>query len=333
MRRIIALVDPDSEYAGKLAQYINKHETGGLRVVIFSSAEKYLSRCSAYDIRILLIDENEFLKLHEGETRGVVICLSQDSFSGTECAAVNKYSRADLIIRFMMGEYAEQAPSALSRISIKPSHTIAVYSPVNRCGKTAFSITVSQILGQRGRCLLVVLDEYAGVFRYIAADAVGDLSDVIYAFRQERYSWAKLSQVVCRFGYTDYIAPVRYSEDLAVMTAAQMTELLTRIRTESKYDYLIIDMGSYGKHAAELAEMCDEVYMPVLGDGVSRCKISEFRESLEQSGRTDILAKIKEVELPHEERLDSAQPREEEYGYGSLYEYAGDLFPDTDESD
>lgn len=330
MRRIIAIVDPDNEYAGKLAQYINNHENGGFKAVIFSDTEKYLSKCADYDTRILLIDENEFLKLHEGANFGVIICLSEDSFSTAEIPSVCKYSRADLITHFMLREYAERAPSALSHVSVKPSHIVAVYSPVARCGKTAFALTIAQLLGQRGKCLLLVLDEFSGVFRHIAKEATSDMSDVIYSYRQGRYSWARLVQSVYHFGYTDYIAPVRYPEDLTAMTCIQMIELVNKIRSESGYEYIVLDMGSYGKHAAELEEICDEIFMPVLDDALSRCKVSEFKESLEQGGRTDILMRIREVKLPHEERLDTEKPREEEYGYGSLYDYTGNLFPDTD---
>ena len=83
MRRIIAIVDPDRSYAGKLAEYINTHENGGLKAVTFSDTENFKANCADYDIRILLIDEAEFRKLHEGDSRGVVICLSEDCFSAT----------------------------------------------------------------------------------------------------------------------------------------------------------------------------------------------------------------------------------------------------------
>lgn len=333
MRRIIAIVDPDRDYAGKLAEYINQHENGGLKAVTFSDTKNYKSNCSGYDTRILLIDENEFKKLHEGDSRGVVICLSEDCFSAAGSRTINKYSRADLITRYILGEYAEHAPIVLSHISIKRSHTIMIYSPVGRCGKTTFALLMSQILGQKGKCLLVVLDEFSGAFRSIAAEAVSDFSDVIYSFRQGRYSWAKLSQSVCHFGNTDYIAPVRYSEDLSVINTEQMIELLSRIICESGYDNIIIDMGCYGKHVADVTEICDEIFMPVLNDGISKCKVDEFRESLEQSGRTDTLARIKEVELPHEDRFDNPESKEEEYTYGKLYDYTRNLFPDTGEPD
>ncbi len=333
VRRVIAIVDPDVEYAGRLAQYFNNHENGGMKAVIFSDTKKFLSKNSDYDVRILLIDETEYCGLHEGDAGGVVICLSGDGFSSVAVSSVNKYSRADLLLKNVLREYEDKAPSYLEHASAKRSRMIGVYSPAGRCGKTTFSITVSQLLGQRGRCLLIVLDEFAGVFRYLAADAVGDLSDVIYAYRQGRYSWVRLSQSVCHFGSTDYIAPVRYAEDLAALSPQQMTDLLGHIKKESGYDFLILDMGSYGKHAAEITEICDEVYMPVPDDAISSYKAAEYRESLEQSGRAEMLARIKEVKLPYEERFDRALPGEEEYGYGAMYEYAGGLFPDTGESE
>jgi len=357
LRRIIAVIDPDSEYAQKLAEYINRHDFGGLRAVTFSGADSFKRLEESYDTRMMLIDENEVTRLYEGsfapgagsgspasgtkpayampgsEDRYFTICLSEDSFAATHYVTINKYSSAEAIVRFMLAKYAEVSKDVLTRTSINRSHVISVYSPVGRCGKTSFAITVAQYLGRDCRCLMLSLDEYSGVFRHIADGAESDMSDVIYAYKQGKYSWAGLAQIVCRFGNMDYIPPARYPEDISVLTGDQMADLLDKISMESGYENIILDLGAYGKKAAEILEMSNEVLMPVLESSLCMCKVEEFREILNESGRGEIIGRIKTVKLPFEERFENTLTREEDYSYGKLFEYTRNLFNDTGQSD
>lgn len=332
MRRIIAVVDKDIKYGQKLADYINTHDFGGLKAAAFSCVESYVKGSKDYDIRISLVDESEYLRLRESDKKGVVICLSEDCFAGTDNQTINKYSRADLIAQYILSQYAQQSSDTLIRTSINRSHLIMIYSPVSRCGKTDFAITMANVLGQEGKCLLIVLDEYLGVFKYIASEAERDLSDVIYSYKQGKYSWTELIKTVVHFGCHDYIAPVRYPEDLESISTEQLSKLIDVIANESGYENIIVDLGSYGKKAADLLEISNEIYMPVLNDGYSVEKINEFKEALRQSGRSDLINKIKEVEIPFEDKYTRLKIKEEDYSYGKLYEYTRNLFADSIET-
>ncbi len=63
------------------------------------------------------------------------------------------------------------------------------------------------------------------------------------------------------------------------------------------------------------------------------CKVEEFREILNESGRGEIIGRIKTVKLPFEERFENTLTREEDYSYGKLFEYTRNLFNDTGQSD
>ena len=229
MRRIISIVDPDTQYAGKLAEYINSHDAGGLKAVTFSDVASYRSNRKDYDTRILLVEERMLADLHENDVgESLVVALSEDgllTYGGI--TAVFKYTRGDVLLRELMKVYSEAEPSEkLVRVTNHKAQIIGIYSPVGRCGKTSFALCLSCTLAAKGKLLLLSLDEYAGVFRYIAAEAESDLSDVIYAYRQGEFSWSRLAQSVYSYGTMDYIPPVRYPEDIDAIRPEQMAELI-----------------------------------------------------------------------------------------------------------
>ena len=45
---------------------------------------------------------------------------------------------------------------------------------------------------------------------------------------------------------------------------------------------MILDVGESIQGLFQLLEMCDRVYMPILNDDVSACKIQQYQKNLEQ---------------------------------------------------
>ena len=329
MRRIIAVIDPDVDYAQRLADYINKHEIGGLKAVTFSNTENYKVHAHEYDTRIMLIDEGECSRMKD-DIRSVVICLSEDCFASSSNITICKYSRADHIVRRMLEKYNETAKDVLARTSINRSHIIMIYSPLGRCGKTTFAITMANYLGSQSKCLLLCLDEFCGIFRFIAEEAVIDFSDVINAFMKGKYSWALFSQSICHFGNTDYIAPVRYPEDAGVLNADQLTDLIESIADESGYENIVIDVGDIGRKATDFIELADEIFVP--SNPKNNLKVEEFENCLKASGREDVFSRLRMVELPFEEKYETAMLKEDDYSYGSMRDYTRNLFSYPEQS-
>lgn len=332
MRRIISILDSDCNYAERLAAFINEHDAGGLKAVVFNNADALSEHLRDYDMRIILAGEEEVPAVSELDTgSSCIVVLSEDGLViGKNVNAVCKYSRADRILRDVMKVYSEKAPTEnLIRVADKEARIIGIYSPVGRCGKTSFALCLSFALSDEAKTLMISLDEYSGVFRYIAADADSDLSDVIYAYRQGTYSWSRLVHTVYAFGTMEYIPPVRYPEDLFAITPNQMCELIKQIANEGGYEYVVLDIGSYGKRASDILEICDEFYMPDDESEISGVKIDEFVSMLKSSGMGDIIAKYDKLRLPYERKYDRLLLREEEYMHGELYDYAKALRRDT----
>ena len=304
MRKIIALVDEDLEYVKRLAEYFNDKDSG-LKSVAFASADFTKQERAMYEPAIL-----------------VTFSDTRVTQYGNKNVCMYKYQNAEKIYRDVMRAYADREETPLVSVVTQDAHFSIVYSPINRSGKTTFAVTLALAYSKLRKTLFVTLDEYGGVFRYIAAQAMADLSDVIYAFRQGECSWARIEATVCEFGTLRYIPPVRYAEDILAVTPEEMCEVLRCIAREGNFEEVVIDAGAYGKRVIDLLEMCDDVIVPTRSSEVSQCKMEEFYEALEASGHGELKNRIKLARLPYDKRYATLMIKPSDYSWGDLWEYA-----------
>lgn len=100
------------------------------------------------------------------------------------------------------------------------------------------------------------------------------------------------------------------------------------IRTQSTYDFIILDFGSITGHEPELLRQCDGIYMPIQQDIISQGKISQWERYIQILDGMDILERLQKLELPALDiRLSSEEdlrtlPQQELGNYirGLLYE-------------
>ena len=324
MRRIIAIIDDDYEYSGRLAAYVNERGRMGLKAVAFSSPDNYRARRKDYDVRILLAGENMARALGAKEVPDMVLRFSEDSLA---CGAdrektIFKYKKADAILRDIMGFYSEDDMEKLARVMSKSSVITGIFSPVGRSGKTSLALCMGLYLARFSKVLMITLEDLSGIFRYTASDAKADLTDVLYSFRQGKYSWAKLVYAVYSFADLDYIPPARYSEDLYQMSSDKLCELILKISADCGYEHIVLDMGDFSRTAGELMEVCDHLIMPVTDDASALCKVEECLDSLRDAGHGDVTGRIKRVSLPLERRDIRTLCEPESYMSGKLHEAA-----------
>lgn len=330
MRRILAIVDSDADYGKRLAAYINSHDKTGFKATAFSDAENYRAFRKNASAEILLITEELARKVHEAADGAMVILLSEDGFAPEEekqtfhAPAVFKYQSADRLSREIMNLYADDEHHGVSRAKTDSCEIIGIYSPVNRCGKTTLAITLGLVRAERGKTLLLSLEEYAGVFTPMSGDAESDLSDVIYCFLQGAYSWSRLKGSVYSFGKLDFIPPVRCIEDISEIPSGELGRLIRKIADDSGYSTVILDFGSFGRRAADLLDLCGRIFMPVQSDALSDLKIHSFTEYLEKAGKSELKERLVKCVLPFEKEKAREYARASLTSYltGTLYAYA-----------
>ena len=304
MRRTISLIDEENAFARRLCDYINSREDAYIKAVPNDTSPDIFK-----------------------------VSFSRDRFLEEDAAVkIYKFQSADKLMRDILKVYDEAGTEKIKKLSTGKAKIRGIYSPINRCGKTAFAITTGLVLGSDEKTLLVSFDEYEGIFKLIAQEAISDLSDVIYAYKKRDFFWNRLVQSIYQFGTLSYIPPVRFPQDLGEMSTEELKDLIVKLSGEGGFGNLIIDFGAFGRKIFDLLEICDEIWMPVLNDKLSELKVKEFMENANLSGYEDVAEKVQRLELPFE-KGSALAVNEEDYTHGELYEYTGNLFKASEETD
>ena len=79
--------------------------------------------------------------------------------------SVYKYQASSDVVREVMACYGAEkavAPAVFSGTEERPRRFMRVYSPLGRCLKTSFALTLGQILAKERAVLYLNLEEYSG---------------------------------------------------------------------------------------------------------------------------------------------------------------------------
>lgn len=321
---LVAIVDSEEEYAVKLADFFKAKSGLGYNVQVFTNIYSYLEfdKNNYTDILIISYTYGNFLSdlLHTGQ----IYILSENSVDITlsEFVSIYKYQSTDNIIREVMTNYSA-ASSVNSILSIKNacSKIYSVYSPVKRCGKTTFALAMGCLLSKDESSLYLTLEEYSGLTLYTGTDYSGDLSDLIYFYRQNPYSLdKKLLALSHSLHNLNFIPPIRFSSDFKCMHSSDWLDLFRAIASLGIYKNIILDLSDSSVDVFPLFDLSDIIYFPVLKDSLSMEKINNFKNVIRLLGKDALFEKIREITLPSFELSLSDNPKAaSDSFYGLLY--------------
>lgn len=301
MKKIMAVYDSDPLYAERLSDYVNRRDQGMFQAQAFTSKERLEEYARENEIDILLTGESEDAAGFEEIAAGKHIRLSEErkkEEGGKK--EIYKYQSGDDIIREVMACYGEMsgAESAFGDYGGNEKRLIGIYSPIGRCGKTSLAFSMGQILAREEKVLFVSLDEFTGFSGLMHERWKRDLSDLIYYYKQGRFSSVRLNSVLYFIGDMAWLPPLKFPEDYCQITAGEMAGLFKEILKSSDFKTLVLDMGNFGRQVLPLLEICQVVYMPTKEDVVSQAKVREFGEYLEAVGKGELEARMKKVHVP-----------------------------------
>lgn len=298
-KKIFAICDLEEAYVVHLADYLNQKSDLPFRVMAFTNLNSLIEYAGGHEIEILLIstdamnDEVRSLNvrriiiLSDGETPSLE---SDDPF-------IDKYQDSDTIARLVCS-YAGQV-FAQMKDSLGSCRLIGVYSPIARCGKTLFSLTLAQALAQSQKALYLNMESCSGLEGMLQASWREDLADLMYAARSERENLhVRLEGIVKSFGTLDVCPPSFFPEDLRDTGTAEWMDFFASLVTAGGYQTIILDIGDQIKDIPDLLKMCSTVFLPVLPDPVSRSKVSQFEKNLEALSMEDLKHGMIRLYLP-----------------------------------
>lgn len=300
------IADPETSYAEALQDYINLRQSHLFQAVACTDKDQLKVIFQEKKSGILLLSSRWREKGMRIPKRLCVILLSDGDTAGdlTKYPVLYKYQSAQVLVREMMYHYSERENEGSYVTGTRRNNkVIGVFSPAGESGKTLFALTMGQLLARERNVLYLNMEECSG-FMELFGRSQWNLSDLVYFLRQNKTQFFyRISAMVQKLGAMDFIPPCETYTDFRQITTEEWKKMISFIRTQSEYDYLILDIGIISGHEIDLLRQCDGIYMPVSNASLPQAKDMQWIKYLQSLDAMEIESKLLKVVLPVCERM------------------------------
>lgn len=329
-RNIFAVCDLEVDYALNFMDYLNQKKNIPFEIQAFTTVESLIAYGRKTHIELLLISGKAMCWEVRELDIGKMIILSEgvhppelDSYP-----SVYKYQSSSDVIREVMACYGEEKKALPQQFAVlkKTTEILGVYSPIGRCLKTSFALALGQILAREKAVLYLNLEEYSGFEELIGKGFAHNLSDLLYYVRQDNQNLIhKMNGMVQTVNNLDFIPPVQTPADVRGTPWKDWEKLIEMIVMGSSYEVIILDIGNGIDENLQLLDMCRRIYMPVLSDTMSACKIAQFENFVRIWDFPQILEKTVKIRPPFHVGTDSDQNYIEQLVWSELGDYVREI--------
>ncbi|MBQ0000016.1 MAG: hypothetical protein KBT01_00545 [Clostridiales bacterium] len=310
--------------------YLNKRKNIPFEIQAFSSVETLVQYAEETYIELLLISSRAMRKDVRDLGIGQIIILAEGNYLPEleQYPSVYKYQASADVVREVLACYGEEKAYIPAAFPVMKKHTViyGFYSPLGRCLKTSLALTMGQLLAKNKAVLYLNLEGYSGLEGLLNRSFSCTLSDLLYYIKQDPDKLLlKLNGAVHTVNGMDFIPPVQNPADILGTSFEDMEKLLQEITLHTSYEALILDFGNDLPDMYPLLDQCWRIFMPVLEDPVSRCKIRQFEELLKSRDYAQVLAKTEKLYLPERQILLSGDSPVEQLLFTELGTYVKDL--------
>ena len=283
---IIVIYDTDEEYIIGINEYLLDYINERYSIFTFSNIDKFREFCGTHNIDILIMAEYCIdMKLIKNIDAYIQILSEEKNvlrIQGYE--AVYRYRKMCMIISDILNNYAnyvckdsDMKDNILDRdMNVRIT---AIYSPVNRCGKSTLCLKLADAL-KENKSLVIDLEEFS-LNKDIFDDGL-NISDLLYYCLKENSNFnIKLDAIVRKYNNTDIIPPVKNICDISEINEDTWAELIIKIKDSGRYEDIIIDVSNMVGDIFKIFQICDYVFVPYLNDNYSEIKLKIFFEYLE----------------------------------------------------
>lgn len=188
---ILVLCDAEEEYAQLMTDFLKSHKEVPWEIHTYTSISLLMQGEQKGEIAMLVVAESVYVEeLQSLRPLCMVILNESGVLRWGDIRNVNKYQRADAVLRSMLQIYMEVADGGLPRLAGECNTTfVGMYSPVRRCLQTSFALTMSQMLAEKHRTLYLNFEHYAGITELLPDMQTRDMADLLYFLNsdQERF--------------------------------------------------------------------------------------------------------------------------------------------------
>lgn len=329
-KNIFAVCDLEMDYACNFMDYLNQKKNIPFEIQAFTSVESLIAFGKENHIELLLISGKAMCREIREMDIGKIVILSEGVHPPEldQYPSVYKYQSSSDVIREVMACYGEERAILPAQFPVlkKTTEILGVYSPLGRCLKTSFALTLGQILAKEKAVLYLNLEEYSGFEELFQKGYPYNLSDLLYYVRQENQNLIlKMSSMIQTVNNLDFLPPVKAPADIRGTPWKDWERLLQELVLHSSYEVIVLDIGNGIDELFQMLDQCSRIYMPVLNDVMSVCKITQFENLLRIWDYPQVLAKTAKVRLPFHIGVSAPELYVEQLVWSELGDYVKEL--------
>lgn len=303
--RILVLCDTEEEYAQLMTDFLQKQKDLPWELRTYTDVQELL-RTGLEKESLLVVAESayteDFLQLSPAR----LVVLNESGLMRWEnISYVDKYQKAENVLRFLLETYMEIADNPLPRLQ-KGCKTVFIgnYSPVHRSMQSSMALTLGQLLAKEHSTLYLNFEHYAGFAELVPDMQTFDLADLLYFLSTDKEKFRLRFQTILKhIGQLDYIPPMKSGQNLLTITAAEWLGLFQKIEELGQYEYVILDLTESMQGLFQILRLCRKVFTATREDRIAQSKLLQYEQLLSLCEYEDVLENTRRLSLSHIHRL------------------------------
>lgn len=317
-RNILAICDPEQEYAYRLMDALSRRADFPFEILTFTSAEKLYGALLQKPAQLLLITRTVFhADMKNWPVSQIILLWEEKAPPDPEVPGISKYSSVSRIMNKIMETAAESGTVPILDQTDHPVHLFGVYTPVGRCLQTTFAFVTGQYLARNHKVLYLNFEGCSGLASVLGRSFEEEFSQLLYYLQESAEDFRnRLYRMAESVNGMDMIPPALCGYDLFGMRAEEWQRLLG-ILLGSRYEYVILDLADGIQGLFEILHRCSRVFTIVREDGFAAAKMAQYEQTLKKADFADVLEKTRKIKLPVFQRL----PRDLNHPAGDLTDF------------
>lgn len=295
----IVICDSEEGYANHLAQWLLEKKEMNFQIHIMNDvrlAEKFAKQ---QGIHILIVDDGIEKEARERIVSDYTIFLYRYAASeekGKHVRRIFKYQSVDSIFKEVLNICMQEEDPFCFRPAKKGNRQLlAVYSPINRIGKTTFAWELARTCAKKGKTLYFSTDAYTVLPKETDEEGFS-VSDLLYFAGQESCRIGiKVSAAALHDGRMQYLNPPASREDVCQTDGKEWYKATMRILEEGIYEYVVVEPEGIGRELFWFLDQCGKVFVPFL-DRRGK-KAERFLKDLKRTGYVKLEERLQWVDM------------------------------------
>ncbi|MBQ3600040.1 MAG: AAA family ATPase [Lachnospiraceae bacterium] len=299
-KRILAILEPEEEYATMLFSFLKEKKEFLFEPRIFTKWEAVLEFQKENSIEVLLASDKSQYKELEKRVPLTMLLTEGNYVQENSMPVIYKFQSAEHILREVCSYYVNMGNDKPIRYLPREQRYYKKYvffSPFGGVGKTTASTVMAHMLGEKKKVLLVNMEMFPKSYPWIedTVESKG-VSELLYYLHQDNYDLEmKIKSMVQKVGNADFLCGVSNLWDLQNMKIEEMQSFLQALEECTSYEIIIFDVTFLTEAVSILLEQADKIFQPCIH--VSQDDIS-WMQVFPQNVKENLENKLEVLQLP-----------------------------------